>query len=156
MKPARKAIYDKFGGRCAYCGCELTGKWCVDHIEPIMRKHKLVGGYKNKITGVFANNSTPVTDTFHDEYKYQDYKRVPDGCHKPELDTVENSNPACFSCNSYKSTFSLELFREQVGQLVCRLNKYTTQYKIAKRYGLIEETNNPVVFYFEIVNKKAP
>lgn len=27
----------KFGGRCAYCGCELGDKWHADHQEPVIR-----------------------------------------------------------------------------------------------------------------------
>lgn len=37
MKKNRQQIYMKFGGRCAYCGCELGEKWHVDHIVPIIR-----------------------------------------------------------------------------------------------------------------------
>lgn len=33
----RQIVYDKFDGRCAYCGCELNGKFHIDHIEPIRR-----------------------------------------------------------------------------------------------------------------------
>ncbi len=27
----------KFGGRCAYCGCELGEKWHADHVKPVIR-----------------------------------------------------------------------------------------------------------------------
>ena len=30
-KKERQLIFDKYGGRCAYCGCELNNKWQVDH-----------------------------------------------------------------------------------------------------------------------------
>lgn len=30
-KADRQKVFDKFGGRCAYCGCELNDKWQVDH-----------------------------------------------------------------------------------------------------------------------------
>lgn len=34
----RQRILEKFGSRCAYCGCELTLKTMqVDHIEPLRR-----------------------------------------------------------------------------------------------------------------------
>jgi len=33
----RQIVYDKFHGRCSYCGCELNGKFHIDHIEPIRR-----------------------------------------------------------------------------------------------------------------------
>ncbi|EOX2565497.1 HNH endonuclease [Escherichia coli] len=28
---------EKFGGRCAYCGCELGNKWHADHVEAVRR-----------------------------------------------------------------------------------------------------------------------
>ena len=33
----RQIVYNKLNGRCAYCGCELNGKFHIDHIEPIRR-----------------------------------------------------------------------------------------------------------------------
>ena len=32
----REALRQKFGGRCAYCGCELTDMH-ADHFEPVVR-----------------------------------------------------------------------------------------------------------------------
>ena len=37
MNAKRKLIFDKYSGRCAYCGCKLTERFHVDHIKPIMR-----------------------------------------------------------------------------------------------------------------------
>jgi len=70
---------------------------------------------------------------------------------KPERDVIENMMPACPSCNNYKHSFTLEVFRREVGLLVGRLNSTFTQYKIAKRFGLVQETQNPVIFYFESI-----
>ena len=40
MKIDRKAVWQKYGGRCAYCGCEITIKEMqVDHVKP-----KRIGG----------------------------------------------------------------------------------------------------------------
>lgn len=37
-KSVRKAVYQKYGGRCAYCGCELEYKEMqVDHIYSVYR-----------------------------------------------------------------------------------------------------------------------
>lgn len=36
-KSDRQIIFDKYGGKCAYCGCELQKGWHVDHIEPVDR-----------------------------------------------------------------------------------------------------------------------
>ena len=36
MKIDRAKIWDKFGGRCAYCGCEISIKdMQVDHFQPL-------------------------------------------------------------------------------------------------------------------------
>ena len=38
-KEERQQLKMKFGGKCAYCGCELIDKkWHADHVEPIYRK----------------------------------------------------------------------------------------------------------------------
>lgn len=36
-KKIREEVYHKYGGQCAYCGCDLPNRWHVDHIEPILR-----------------------------------------------------------------------------------------------------------------------
>lgn len=33
-KQQREIVFGKYGGKCAYCGCELQKGWHVDHIEP--------------------------------------------------------------------------------------------------------------------------
>jgi len=112
----RKQIFDKYDGRCAYCGCELTSKFHVDHIEPIRR------------------NS--------------------DGtCLKPN-ESIENLNPACPSCNIMKHSYSLEYFRETIKKFVNSLNLYNNQYKFAKKYGLVQETEKEVIFYFETLKNE--
>ena len=38
LTPAkREQLRMMFGGKCAYCGCELTGKWHMDHVEAVCR-----------------------------------------------------------------------------------------------------------------------
>lgn len=34
---SRELIKNKFGGKCAYCGCELGQKWHVDHVKAVFR-----------------------------------------------------------------------------------------------------------------------
>ncbi|EBB2410704.1 HNH endonuclease [Salmonella enterica] len=36
-KKQRAELRMKFGGRCAYCGCELSDKWHADHVKPVIR-----------------------------------------------------------------------------------------------------------------------
>lgn len=127
-KSDRQKIFDKYGGRCAYCGCELTKGWHVDEIEPIRRNWEYV----------------------KDANGYDTKKRYTD-CLHPERLHIGNQNPACASCNINKHSESLEQFRKNIAAYMKHLNEISTQYKIAKRYGLIEETNKPVTFYFEEV-----
>ena len=70
-------------------------------------------------------------------------------CEKPENENLENYNPSCASCNIQKNSYTLEQFRENIKQFVSSLNKYSTQYKFAKKYGLVKETEIEVKFYFE-------
>lgn len=70
-------------------------------------------------------------------------------CEKPENHKLENFNPSCASCNIQKSSLTLEQFRSQIKQFINSLNQYSTQYKFAKKYGLVNETQIEVIFYFE-------
>lgn len=106
----RKAVYQKYGGRCAYCGCELEYKdMQVDHI-----------------TSVYWNNGG---------------------------NDIENLMPSCRMCNFYKSTFSIDKFRERLQTLTDRLEK-TFIYRLAKKYGIVEEHKKPIRFYFEKVGEQ--
>lgn len=38
LTPKQRAVLRmKFGGCCAYCGCELNDKWHADHVKPVLR-----------------------------------------------------------------------------------------------------------------------
>lgn len=118
-KSDRELVFQKYDGKCAYCGCELSKGWHIDHIEPIVRN--------------FGSA------------KHRGY------CERPENEKVENYNPSCASCNINKHSMTVEQFRESIKKYVNSLNLYSTQYKIAKRYGLIQETEIEVQFYYETV-----
>lgn len=64
-------------------------------------------------------------------------------------DDFENLMPSCVRCNRWKSTFNLEMFRKEIGLQIERLNNYSNNYRMAKDFGLIEETDTSVIFYFE-------
>ena len=112
----REILFDRYGGKCAYCGCDLEKGWHVDHIEPIRRNWES------------------------------------EGCLNPELDVMENKNPSCPSCNINKHSMTLEQYRLTIKCYVDSMNKRMTQYKMAKKYGLIKETGIEVVFYFETLD----
>ena len=119
-KTERQLVFDKYNGRCAYCGCILTKGWHVDHLKPIRRK----------------------------KYKKGE-------CRYPQRECIENYMPACASCNINKHAMKLEDFRQLVAGFMKHLNERNTQYKIAKRYGLVVEQEKPVIFYFEQHESKA-
>ena len=101
----RKQVHQKFDGRCAYCGHEITQKQMhVDHIVP-----KVAYG----------------------------------------TDDLENLNPACIACNNYKLFFSLNEFRRKLIDQIRLARDHSVNFRLAERYGLIEITEKPVVFYFE-------
>lgn len=35
-KKTRELIYNKYNGKCAYCGVDLVNGWNVDHINPVV------------------------------------------------------------------------------------------------------------------------
>lgn len=127
MKKAdRQKIFNKYNGRCAYCGCELQKGWHVDEIEPVRR--------------IWKNDYNSSTGSHYKKFI---------GFSHPERMSLENQNPACASCNINKHSDGLEEFRNMIKHFIVTLNRDSVQYKIAKRYGLIQETNIEVKFYFE-------
>jgi 5-methylcytosine-specific restriction endonuclease McrA len=122
-KKEREIVFNKFGGKCAYCGCELQKGWHIDHINPIRRNES-----DENIEKFNQFRKTPITRGQND---------------------VSNYNPACRQCNIWKSTYSIEQFRKEVSEQVNRLNSYSANYRNAKRFGLIEETGIGIEFYFE-------
>ncbi len=149
-KSDREIVFNKYGGRCAYCGCELEKGWHVDEIEPIQRKYKWVGNnYYSKETGEVATEEDVKDFHFLENFEWKPRRKVTDGFVHPERLHIDNQNPACASCNINKHSMSLEQFRKSIQGFMKHLNEVSTQYKIAKRYGLITETNIEVKFYFE-------
>lgn len=123
MNTKRKHIWDKSGGKCWYCGCDLPEKgWHADHFEPIHRKLKY-----DQRRGLYTT----------------------DECYHPERDNADNKVPCCASCNIQKGMLSVEGFRKKIAGFINSLNRYHTQYVVAKKYGLIKETNGQVIFWFE-------
>jgi 5-methylcytosine-specific restriction endonuclease McrA len=152
----RDRIKAKFGGKCAYCGEVLSDKgWHVDHKVPIGRNRKHIPShYRHKVTKVkISYNELP--HQWWKEHEHIEGKMVPDGCSRPENDTFENKIPACASCNINKHGMSIEEFRQLIEGFINSLNLRMVQYKIAKRYGLIKETGNKVVFYFETFKQQT-
>ena len=67
---------------------------------------------------------------------------------KSHLGVMSNWLPACRSCNYYKSTLTVEQFRDRMDMMIGNLERDST-VKALLRYGKVEFTRGPVVFYYE-------
>ena len=124
-KQQRIEIYSKFKGKCAYCGCEIQLKdMQVDHIIP---KMSFIQHVHNKFRIPYFLSHLTESDMNHSD----------------------NLHPSCRVCNKWKSDHDLEFFRSELQSQVKRLNDYSTNYRIAKKYGQISETVSPIRFFFE-------
>jgi 5-methylcytosine-specific restriction endonuclease McrA len=121
-KAQREAVKNKYGGKCAYCGCDLPKNWHADHLEPVERKIKYVPGVGMVTTGEMRN---------------------------PDADNIDNMMPACPPCNIDKHALPLESWRRQVQDSANILIRNSTTYRRAKRFGLVAETGKQIEFYFE-------
>ena len=105
----RLKVYEKFEGRCAYCGeIILFSGMEVDHLRP--RFLSELRGFK-------------VDDNF------------------------DNLMPACRPCNRHKGGMSLEMWRYELSKQINRIR--SAQFDRAVRFGQVQITPNPIVFYFE-------
>jgi 5-methylcytosine-specific restriction endonuclease McrA len=68
------------------------------------------------------------------------------------VDSLDNYNPCCKSCNSSKATFTLEKWRSEISKKFDRCARDCSSYSMLLRFGLIEEKRNSVLFYFEKIN----
>lgn len=70
--------------------------------------------------------------------------------YKAEFDVFDNLMPSCPQCNIAKHEFSIADWKEWIKIHIRSLNKQAN-YRVAKSFGLIEEREIDVVFYFEKV-----
>ena len=66
---------------------------------------------------------------------------------------IDNLMPSCRQCNFYKGANNLELFRMQLQTLMKRVKK-PLQYRLAHKYGMVQETEWDGKFYFEHLQEK--
>lgn len=126
-KKVRELVHKKYNGKCAYCGVDITYKEMqVDHAIP---QSCFQGHVKNKL-------HIPPHLTHLGEW---------------DCNHIDNLMPACRVCNLWKSTHSIQSFKFELEDQIKRLNERSSNYRIAKKYGLITEQKIPVVsFYFEM------
>jgi len=121
-KSEREIVRMKYGGKCAYCGDPLPKNWHADHLEPIQRRKEYIRGKGLVSTG---------------------------DCDHPQRDTIDNMMPACPPCNLDKHSFDLEYWRRKLQDACGVLARNNSTYRFALKYGLVQETEKTIQFYFE-------
>jgi 5-methylcytosine-specific restriction endonuclease McrA len=122
-KKNREIVFNKYGGKCAYCGDNLK-KMQVDHIIP----------QKNFLEYILKNYDIPYF-----------LKHLG----KEDVNHIDNLNPSCATCNRAKDTFSLRTFKIELQNQFNRAKKYSRNVRFALKFKQIVETPKEIVFYFE-------
>lgn len=121
-KKDREIIFNKFGGRCAYCGCELTKGW---HISKILSEHPIIDNNGNIVTP---------NDTIEN--------KIP-SCASCNMSRTRDNGGITF--------LTIEEFRNQIQRNLEFIQSFP-YYQRVLRFGLITETKKDVKFYFETFN----
>lgn len=79
-KNERQIVFDKYRGKCAYCGCELQKGWHVDHIEPKFRnweEQTLKGFNRERGKDVISNYnpSCPRCNKWKNTWSIEEFRR---------------------------------------------------------------------------------
>ena len=114
---------------------------------------RLTKGQREQIKGMFlgccAYCGEALGDSWCADHKIA-IRRNGDGtCLNPEHDVIENMMPSCNPCNNNKHSMSLEAWRSSLEDLNRKLHDYVGNFRLACKYGLVQSTPKPVVFYFE-------
>ncbi len=73
-----------------------------------------------------------------------------------ELNDINNLMPSCRQCNFYKAAGDIEFLRSRISNELVRNMRKPFDYRLALKYGLIEEHIHPITFYFEKHEKFMP
>lgn len=65
-------------------------------------------------------------------------------------DHLENLNPSCPLCNRWKSTYTVEEFRREIGQQVERTLRKSPGLRMALDCGAVVIQQKPIVFFSEM------
>ena len=66
---------------------------------------------------------------------------------------MDNYMPSCRSCNKYKTTYTIETFRKMIEKQPDILNRDSSTYRLATKFGVVTPTPHKVKFYFEKVEE---
>lgn len=85
-------------------------------------------------------------DHIESVYANTDFKQI---MTEEEIYSEENLLPACRQCNFYKSSMTVEDFRKRLCIAMMNNLRKNFGYRLAIKYGLVEEHVKPIKFYFE-------
>ena len=108
--------------------------------------HQMFGGHCAYCGEVLENESGKHMHVDHIKPVYRNI--YAGGMDAPKNHNIDNLYPSCVRCNLYKSTLSIEHFREWVKNSYHVLEKVTA-YRNAMRFGMIEVKEWDGLFYFE-------
>lgn len=129
----RSAIRAIFGGRCAYCGCELGQRWHADHVEPVIRCYRY-GEWRTNEDG---------------SKSYIPGNRTVARLDNPNGERLDNFWPSCLPCNINKSSMSIEVWRKFLLDGPVSLSSYNARFKHMLRFGIVKVNPEPFLFWFE-------
>lgn len=112
---------------------------------------------REKFGGLCAYCGQPLGDKWHADHIEaidREWWKPGSPATKPELDTLENMNPACPPCNLDKHAQSLEGWRKAIQRSNEVLQRDVSTFRRAVRYGLVQLSDRPVAFHFEQVAAK--
>jgi len=125
----RASVYLKYDECCAYCGQMIDyDQMEVDHMIP-------QSGYVDHL------NAGTVPDRL--QHLTLD-----------DLDHIDNLYPSCADCNRFKGNNPLAVFRSRLQNQAKRAKELSAHARRALRYGLLEETEGSVIFYFEMIESQ--
>ena len=122
----RQIVFDKFDGRCAYCGTEVTLE--VDRFDP------------SKVMQI---------DHFQPRMKKVDPKFLEIQGMEKGTNKINNLYPACKGCTASKKDRTIEEWREILNNMVNWLFDNSSQFRTVVRFGLVNTISRRVEFYFE-------
>jgi len=124
MKAIRPRIYNRFQGRCGYCGVNLKiQEMTIDHIIP---------------KSIFVETITSKKDIPY----FLKHLTIKDVGH------IDNLMCCCRICNAWKGTNTLTQFKKEISKSVDSIKKDIT-FKIALKYNLLIENPKDIKFFFE-------
>jgi len=83
---------------------------------------------------------------------YRKWDNRPRPSHAGE-DTPDNMMPSCRICNSLKAVYTIDEFRAEIEAQVARARSRSSNFRVAEKYGQIQDVSFPVVFWFERFEK---